>query len=113
MSSARLPEGFAELDHLVDDWSLATAFDRDAARGSSSPEERQALYDAFTPRLADALDLLDQTPLEQHDDAAKHLMRMALSYAHVAQAIEVHGTDELKHARQRQRIPITRATADL
>jgi hypothetical protein len=40
-------------------------------------------------------------------------MRMLLVYAHIAQSVEVHGAEEAKHARQRRRIPITRAPADL
>lgn len=113
MSERALPTGFADLEPYAADWALPSAYDRDAARGSRSQEERQAFYDAFNPHLGAALDHLDGTPLEQHDAQQTNLMRMALSFAHVAQSIEVQGPDEVKHTRQRARIPFVRATADI
>ncbi|WP_340589096.1 hypothetical protein [Erythrobacter alti] len=112
MTEQDLPEGFAALEHFVSDWSLGTALERDAQRGAKSADQRQQFYDAFTPRLGEALARLDQTPLNQHDEAETKLMRMALSYAHVAQAIEVQGPDEDRHARSRKRLLITSAPAD-
>lgn len=112
MSAKELPEGFAKLEPFVEEWSLASAFARDAQRGAKSTQDRQAFYDAFTPQLAEVLARLDETPLPQHDEAERTLMRMALSYAHVAQSIEVHGPDEARHARSRMRIPITTCPAD-
>ena len=112
MTEPCLPDGFADLAPFVKDWSLATAFERDAQRGAKSVDERQRFYDAFTPRLSQVLETLDRTPLDQHARAERTLMRMALSYAHVAQSVEVHGPDEAKHARGRSRLPITNCPAD-
>jgi hypothetical protein len=112
--SGTLPHGFAPLERWDDRFrDCRTAFDRDALRGRMCAEERQAFHAAMTPLLPQALEVLDAKPLAQHDAAERALMRMVLVYAHIAQAVEVHGPDEPKHARQRQRIPITRAPADL
>lgn len=112
MTSKTLPDGFAELEPFVDDWAIDSAFKRDAKRGSTSIEERQTFYDALSPRLAEVLDRLDQTPLDQHGRPERNLMLMLLSYAHVAQSIEVQGPAEDAHSRSRKRIPILTAPAD-
>jgi len=108
-----LPPGFAELGQWAGQCALATAPERAALRGAMAEDQRRAFHAAFTPRLAEALDLLDATPLAEHDAAQTTLMRLALAYPHIAQSIEVHGPDEAKHTRARRRLPITRAPADL
>lgn len=107
-----LPDGFAALEPFVAQWAIADAAGRDAMRGDSTPEARQAFYEAMNPLLAAALDRLDATPLAQHDPAEQRLMQLALSYAHVALAIEVQGPDEAKHTANRRQLHITRAPAD-
>ena len=112
MSGNRLPPEFGQLEQFVDDWALDSAFKRDAKRGSASAEARQQFYDAMTPVIAATLDRLDQTPLAQHDDKERALMLLALTYAHIAQSIEVQGPAEARHTRSRKRIPITSVPAD-
>ena len=111
--SALLPPAFADLECWVERITApANAFARDALRGALPVAERQAFHAAFTPRLSQVLAHLDATPLGQHDAADQLLLRLALAYPHIAQAVEVQGPDEAKHARARARIPITRAPAD-
>lgn len=107
-----LPAPFAALEPFTD-WAGADATARDGLRTSSTPEERRAFYDAMTPHIEAALAYLDATPLTQHDAPQITLMRLCLTYAHIAQAIEVQGPDEGKHAINRRRLPITAAPADL
>lgn len=111
--SALLPEGFAALERFVPDFTATSAFARDGVRGSTPLARRSEFHAAFAPRLTEALDRLNQTPLAQHDAQERNLMLMALTYAHVAQSIEVQGPDEPKHTLARRRIPIVRAPADL
>lgn len=107
-----LPAAFASLEPLTH-WAGADAPARDALRTDSTPDERQAFYDAMTPHIDAALAHLDTTPLAQHDAADTVLMRLCLTYAHIAQAVEVQGPDEVKHAINRRRLPITAAPAHL
>ena len=81
-------------------------------RSDTSPEDRQAYYDAMKGLLAPALDLLDKKPLGELDAAEQRLMDMALSFAHIALAVEVQGPDEAKHAKLRAHMKIVRSTAD-
>jgi hypothetical protein len=109
----RLPEGFEALEPFVAIWAGETAVARDALRTDQSAEARQAFYDAMTPLIVPALDHLDATSLSSHDAAETALMRLALTYAHIAHAIEVQGPDEAKHAANRQHLHITRTPADV
>jgi hypothetical protein len=107
-----LPREFAALEPFVATWIADRAAGRDALRTHQSAAARRAFYDAMQPLIVLALDHLDVTPLPDHDAAQRRLMLLALAYAHVALAIEVQGPDETKHAVNRQRLPITRASAD-
>ncbi len=111
--SGSLPDGFADLSAFADRWAAPDAPARDELRSVTTPAERQAFYNAIGPRLDEVLDRLDQTPLELHSKAEITLMQMALAYAHVAQAVEVQGPDEVRHALSRKHLPITRAPADI
>lgn len=110
--SVLLPDGFEELTELVGIWAAPDASARDALRGSAPAGDRQKFYNAFAPRLEEALDHLDKTPLTKQDPKQTNLMSLALSFAHVAQAQEVQGPDEAKHAQSRMRLPIICAPAD-
>lgn len=107
-----LPPEFAALKPFVATWAVADAAARDGLRTHQSAAARQAFYDAMSPLIGAALDRLDDTPLANHNAAESALMRLALSYAHVALAVEVQGSDEARHAASRRRLPISRATAD-
>ena len=107
-----LPAEFAVLEPFAD-WAGTTATARDLLRSDTTPEERRAFYDAMTPHIDAALTHLDATPLPEHEATQTALMRLCLTYAHIAQAIEVQGPDEVKHAINRRRLPIIVAPADL
>ncbi len=107
-----LPAGFEALEPFVAQWALATAPERDRSRGTASAQDRQAFFDAAFPMLPAALDYLDHTPLADHDDAQTRLMRLCLSLAHVALAVESQTEDEPRHWTYRQTLPITRCPAD-
>ncbi len=107
-----LPEGFVALEPFVHVWSVEGAAARDALRGSQSATERQAFFDSISPILERALDRLDKTPLADHSAAERRLMLLLLSFAHVALAVDVQGSDEAKHEINRRHLHITRAPAD-
>jgi hypothetical protein len=107
-----LPAGFEVLEPFVTTWAKDSAAERDGLRTHQSAEARRAFYDAMNPLIVPALDHLDTKSFSEYDTSEKQLMLLALSYAHVALAIEVQGPDEAKHGTNRQRVPISRAPAD-
>ncbi|OAN59349.1 MULTISPECIES: hypothetical protein [unclassified Sphingobium] len=109
---ALLPAGFEALEPFVDGWAVDGAAARAARRTASSRQERQTFFDAASPLVGAALDRLDNTALTEHDAAERRLMLLCLSLAHVAQAVEVQGDDEERHALHREAMRITRAAAD-
>jgi hypothetical protein len=112
MTGALLPPDFAALEPFVARWVVAGSADRAALRGAAPSEEREAFFGAAGPLLEPALDYLDSRPLAGLDAAEERLMTMMLSFAHVAQAVEIQGPDEDGGARWRERMLITRAPAD-
>jgi hypothetical protein len=108
-----LPPGFEALSPFVAGWALASADERLRARLSSGEAERLAFFEAAKPLLADGLAYLDATPLDRFDARQTRLMRLLLSFAHVALAVETQGEDEARHAADARFITITRAPADL
>lgn len=108
-----LPEGFAALDPFVAQWALATAAERTAARDASTPEEREAFYAVAREAQGPALAWLDTKGLRAFDAADERLMRLMLSLAHVALAVELQRDHEEALRPSRRRMTIRRATADL
>jgi hypothetical protein len=107
-----LPEGFEALAPFAARFSIASTAGRAARRGDSTPEERQAFYNAAKDLFRPALDHLDTLPLGRLDQAHKRLLDMILAYAHIALAIEVQGPDEARHASLRNNMKLTRSPAD-
>ncbi len=113
MSAAGLlPEGFAALEPFIDQWAVESAHARLQARLSSSEAERSAFFAAGSRLVPPALELLDSKPLQHFDAREARLMKLVLSLAHVANAVEIQKEDEPLHARGARYITITRASAD-
>jgi hypothetical protein len=107
-----LPAGFEVLEPFVARFSVGGTANRAALRGDTTAEERQTFYNAARDLIAPALDLLDSKKLDELDEADQRLMNMALTFAHIALAIEIQGPDEAKHAKLREHMKIVRSTAD-
>jgi hypothetical protein len=107
-----LPEGFEMLAPFAARFAIASTAGRAARRGDSTPDERQAFYDAAKDLVGPALDRLDKLPLGQLDQPHQRLLDMVLAYAHIALAIEIQGPDEARHASLRNYMKLTRSPAD-
>jgi hypothetical protein len=105
--TAALPEGYEALEPFVEGWSIASLAGRARRRGDSSPEERQALYDAIKDIAPAALAELDAKPLDDLDAKEQRLLHLLLGYVHVAMAIEIRGEGEAAHARQSRHMVIS------
>lgn len=108
----QLPAGFESLEPFVSRFAVSGTANRAALRSDSSPEERQAFYDAARDLIGPALDMLDTRKLDALTDPEQRLMNLCLAFAHIALAIEVQGPDEAKHAKLRAHMKIVRSTAD-
>nr|BBX80029.1 hypothetical protein MFLOJ_38160 [Mycobacterium florentinum] len=89
MSDPLLPNGFAELESYAPTWCLATETDRWNARMASTMAQMHDFYDAFFPRLEEAIDYCDKFTLEDLPDDALNLLHMIYSLIMVAMAVEV------------------------
>ncbi len=107
-----LPEGFAALEPFAEDWAIEGSASRMQQRLDSTPEQREAFFNAGKDLVPAALELLDGKPVSDFDAREKRLMNLVLSLAHVAQAVEIQGDDEPFHARYARYITITRSSAD-
>ena len=109
----RLPEGFAALEPLVDDWAIATSAARAARRDDSSAKEQEVFYRAAREFLDPALALLDAKPLAKLDAKERRLLDLMMTLAHVSIAVEVQRDFEPKHTVMRRYMRITKTPADL
>lgn len=91
MSVTRLPSAFAELEEFSETWCLATETQRWNQRLASTIPELRAFYDAFFPRLEEAIDYCDKFGLDALPDDAHNLLQMIYSLILVAMAVEIMG----------------------
>jgi hypothetical protein len=89
MAEAMLPTQFSDLEPFAGKWSLAREQDRYAERLSSTMEEMQAFYDAFFPRVDEALDYCDQFSLDDMPEDAVRLLDLIYSLINASFPIEV------------------------
>ena len=97
-----LPEPFAELEPFASEWCLATEPERYARRLTASMDELQAFYDAFFPRIEEALAYCDQYMLGDLPENVLNLIHLVYSLVAVSFSVEVFGQG---------RIPDTGASA--
>lgn len=111
-NAASLPQGFAHLEPFVDRWALSTSAERAARRSQSTPQERADFFAATQDQMPAALEYLDKHALNTLGEQEQRLMDLMLSLAHISLAVELQGPDEVKSAKWRDRMRITRATSD-
>jgi hypothetical protein len=97
--SVQLPEQFAVLQPLVDEWAIEDGHARYAKRVSSSMQQIQAFYDAVFPHAPAALAYLDQFdyahPLPESAAALRNLL---FSLITVSLAVELWKQPRVKHS---------------
>ena len=89
MSDVLLPSAFAELEKYAQTWCLATETERWNARMSSTMPPMREFYDAFFPRLEDAIEYCDKFALDSLPDDALNLLHMIYSLIMVAMSVEI------------------------
>jgi hypothetical protein len=83
-----LPADFADLEPYAD-WALPTERERYGKRIASTMDELQAFYDAAFLRLEDAMDYLDQFPLDALPEDATRLLRLYCALVTASFPVEV------------------------
>ncbi|WP_174189404.1 hypothetical protein [Nocardia barduliensis] len=89
MSTPLLPAAFAEFERFAPIWCLPTETERWAKRQASTMAELNEFYDAFFPRLDDAIVYCDKFPLAELPDDAVNLLHLVYSLVQVAMAVEI------------------------
>ncbi|MCV7259414.1 hypothetical protein [Mycobacterium shimoidei] len=89
MSEPLLPSAFAELEPFAQTWCLPTEAERWDRRMASSMSQLREFYDAFFPRLEEAIEYCDKFPLDDLPDDALHLLHLIYSLIMVAMSVEV------------------------
>jgi hypothetical protein len=89
MPDALLPSAFAELERYAPTWCLATETERWNTRTASTMPEMHEFYDAFFPRLEEAIDYCDKFGLDDLPDDALNLLHLIYSLIMVAMAVEI------------------------
>jgi hypothetical protein len=89
MGESLLPSAFAEFEEFAQIWCLATETERWNARVSASMPELHDFYDAFFPRLEEAIEYCDKFALDDLPDDVLHLLQLIYSLILVAMAVEI------------------------
>ncbi|MEB3019482.1 hypothetical protein [[Mycobacterium] crassicus] len=89
MTSKRLPSAFCELEEFSEIWCLTTETERWNQRVASSMADLHRFYDAFFPRLQEAIDYCDKFALDELPDEALNLLHLIYSLIMVAMAVEI------------------------
>jgi hypothetical protein len=87
--SGRLPSQFADLEPFADTWCLDSETQRFEQRLDSTMPEMQDFYDAFFPRLEEAIDYCDKFGLDDLPEDAENLLTLIYSLVNVSMAIEI------------------------
>ncbi len=87
--SRMLPLEFADLEPFAAKWCLATETERFERRLASPMEEIAAFYEAFFPRVEEAIEFCDEYPLDALPEDVDHLVRLIHSLVMVAMAVEI------------------------
>jgi hypothetical protein len=90
--SQRLPAAFADWEIFLNDWEkLETPEERYILRQNSRLVDLQRFYDSVAPRIEEALDHLEQYPVNSTlPPQEEALFKLALALTEVAAAIEIY-----------------------
>jgi hypothetical protein len=89
--TAMLPVPFADLESFAPTWCLATEAERWRQRHDCTTAELMAFYDAFFPRLEEAIDYCDRYPLDDLPADVTNLLQLIHSLVMVSMAVEIFG----------------------
>lgn len=89
MSTATLPEGFADLEPYVEDWARPTRAERYEVRLSKPFDELVEFYDAIAPHAEGAIAHLDMLDLNALGEEETHLLHLLYSMILVSYSVNI------------------------
>jgi hypothetical protein len=98
MSESSLPEGFAELERFVADWSLGGESARNEKRLASSLAELREFYAAMIRHMEAILEHLSRLRVDDLPEPERRLFQLALSLMEVAPAVENYAAPDVPDA---------------
>lgn len=104
--STVLPEQFAELAPLINDWAFATQYERRERRATASIEQLREYYELVGPKMRDIIAHLDRFPYGPESSLPapqRALLQLALIFMEVALAVEFFGQPEVERGFARHR----------
>ncbi len=88
MSETLLPSEFSGLEPFARTWCLPTEHERFAQRMASTMDELQAFYDAFFPRVEEAIEYCEKFSLDDMPADAERLLQLLYSLIMVSFPVE-------------------------
>ena len=89
MSKTSLPQGFQDLEPLVESWALPSQRERWYRRMNSSMDELHGYYDQLLPRMDAVIIFLNGYPLDDMPPECERLLYLAKSYIEVSLSVEL------------------------
>ncbi len=89
MTAKPLPAAFAEFEGFTETWCLPTETERWNQRLASTMPQMHEFYDAFFPRVEEAIEYCDKFTLEDLPEDAENLLHLIYSLIMVAMSVEI------------------------
>jgi len=105
-----LPDGYEALEPYVAKWAKDSSAERMTERATSSMEDIQAFYDAILPLADEAMNLIDNYPIDDMPEDIACLCKLVLALPQVAMAVELHGQPRLPNTPYPHGIELLRGT---
>jgi hypothetical protein len=107
-----LPAGFETLAPYLESWALADSAARSSKRQASTINELREFYAAMLPLAAAALDYLREHKLGTLPPPAERLLKLMLSLAEVAPAVEWYNAPQVYDGFDIRRVRLVMQVAD-
>ena len=91
----QLPEAFAALQPFVALWALDTETERNIQRHAQSMDAIRLFADSMMQHMEALIAFVNRKPMDEFDEVDSALLKLLLSLAEVAPAVEFYGQQEV------------------
>ncbi len=107
-----LPRGFESLTSFVGSWALPDSIARSARRQTATMAEIKAFYDAMLLQAEQAVSYLENVPLGAMAPESENLLKLMLSLAEIAPAVEWYDQQQVYDGFDVTRMRLVRQVSD-